>query len=124
MQCNILKNFPFSRDGVTPEQAAAGATADIPAHLVPGLEREGYVRRAEAKDAGSSPENKMLAAAPENKAPDRAGTIRAVIGGLDPTRDFTDAGLPKVDAINALMEGEPVTAAERDEVWAGMQADA
>lgn len=48
MQCMILKSFPFARDGVTAEQAVAGREADIPAELVPGLTREGYVRTVSA----------------------------------------------------------------------------
>lgn len=39
--------------------------------------------------------------------------------------DFTKAGKPDVDAINALMpEGQPkVTAAERDRIWAEIEAE-
>lgn len=74
MQCTILRSLTFSRDGFTPEPAAAGGVADIPADLVAGLEAEGYVRR-ETKDAGPSPENKMEFAV-ENKRSERRGSRR------------------------------------------------
>lgn len=54
----------------------------------------------------------------------RTDAIRAAIGALDPATDFTKGGKPEVDAISALVEGEPVTATERDAVWADMQKDA
>lgn len=53
MLVDIVKPFPFSRDGVTLEQAVEGAL-DLPDALVPGLEAEGYVNKAQ----GGAPENK------------------------------------------------------------------
>jgi hypothetical protein len=50
----------------------------------------------------------------------RATQIETIIGTLNPETDFTKGGKPEVDVINALIEGEPVTAAERDAVWARM----
>ncbi len=57
MLVEVLKPFPFSRDGITEEQAVAGVPADIPENLIPGLERAKYIRQTKA-----------LAGAPENKA--------------------------------------------------------
>ena len=65
MQCEILKAFPFSRDGITQERADVGSDADIPDDLVPGLRDAGFIS---TKDAGASPENKMQPPPAENKA--------------------------------------------------------
>lgn len=66
MLVEIIRPFPFSRDGVTTEQAEPGGAADIPDALVPGLTREGFVR-----------EVKAMPAPPENKAePPRRGRPR------------------------------------------------
>lgn len=59
---------------------------------------------------------------PQADAPtDREAIIAGIIRGLDP-ESFTKGGKPEVDAINAVMpkEADPVTAAERDAVWAQM----
>lgn len=67
--CTILRPFMFSRDGRKSIPAVAGGREDIPADLVPGLEREGYVRPyVVGKAISASPENKMIGGAPENKA--------------------------------------------------------
>jgi len=65
MRVNVIKSFPYSVDGITPIQAVAGETADIPAELVAGLASAGFIKGAEPEkyetaDAGESPENKML----------------------------------------------------------------
>lgn len=65
MLVEIVKPFPFSRDGITEERATAGNPADIPDHLIPGLKREGYVR--ETKALSGAPQNKVEPAL-ENKA--------------------------------------------------------
>lgn len=65
-----------------------------------------------------------VATASSANEPDRAAQIAELIGGLDPAQDFTEGGKPDVRKINALAsEGfPPVTADERDAVWATMQA--
>lgn len=74
--CTILRSFPFSADGFTPEHAEAGSVVGIPGGLVDGLARAGYLRRAdEAKAMGLAVENKMIEAAPENK--DDLSNLRA-----------------------------------------------
>lgn len=50
------KPFPFSRDGVTLEQAIEGEPVDLPEALVPGMTAGGFVI-----------ENKALTGAPESK---------------------------------------------------------
>lgn len=55
----------------------------------------------------------------------RTAAIEDAILGLDEA-DYTQSGKPEVDAINRDLpdEIEPVTAVERDAVWAGMQGPA
>lgn len=63
MRAKILRDFPWSPDGVSQRQAVKGESVDLPDHLVPGLEAEGYVATK-----GADREEKAVAAAPENKA--------------------------------------------------------
>lgn len=65
-----------------------------------------------------------LAAAEEAEAAagDRA-EVAAAIGRLSP-EDFDAQGKPKLDALRAALPGVKVTAALRDEVWAGAKAGA
>ena len=124
MDCKILKSFPFSRDGVTTHNAATGETVDVPDHLVPGLKKEGLL---EVKDAGPSQENKNQGGPDENKGQngdDRETLIRTAISALS-EESFTKEDKPEVDAINELLADEerPVSAAERDEVWAKIEAE-
>ena len=62
----------------------------------------------------------------DGDAPDggRDGAIRTAINGLGED-GYTEGGKPEVQAINAaLPEGtDPVTAKERDAVWAAMQEE-
>lgn len=67
MKVRALKPFPYSADGIRIRQIAEGEEFDCDPGSVPGLKAEGYV--AEAKAMGPSPENKMIPAAEENKAP-------------------------------------------------------
>lgn len=55
--------------------------------------------------------------------PSRADRLVELIAMLG-DEDYTKAGKPEVDAINALMgeDEEPVTAAERDAVWSQVGA--
>lgn len=56
---------------------------------------------------------------------ERGAKIREIINALVPSEDFTDDGTPDVRKINALAPDgfEKVTAAERDLVWAEIQAE-
>lgn len=88
MLCKVIKNFKFSRDGLTLIDAYAGEEHDIPDEQVSGLAAEGFIDGikhgtavkdadlgvgegwgavSENKDAGASIENKDAGAAPENK---------------------------------------------------------
>ena len=71
MLVEVLKPFPFSRDGITEEQAIVGVPADIPDHLIRGLERAKYVRQTKA--LAGAPENKVEPKT-ENKADAAAET--------------------------------------------------
>lgn len=65
MSYTILKDFPFSTNGIDQLQAVEGEERDdIPTTLHPGLVREGYI---EMKSEGSAPENKMIDRSPEDK---------------------------------------------------------
>ncbi|MBI1234760.1 MAG: hypothetical protein GC208_09690 [Alphaproteobacteria bacterium] len=105
MLCDILKTFPFSRDGVDSHMAKAGEQVDIPDALVPGLQRDRYVKPVgeqgnELKSQPAASENKALGSAPENKDGDPV---------FDPRKDQTDgAGKESTDAAQA-------TAASADE---------
>lgn len=77
IMCKILRSFPYSHDGFTPEFAEAGSVVGVPADLVEGLARAGYLRRAgEAKTMGRAVENKMIEAAPENKDDEEVDLLR------------------------------------------------
>ena len=45
MRVTILKSFPYGADGIHAVTLRAGSEADIHDELVPGLEREGWVKR-------------------------------------------------------------------------------
>lgn len=105
--CEILKAFPFSRDGVRVEVAQAGETVDIPARLVDGLTQEGYVRAVAAAPAAR--ETKVIEAAPEAGAPVRhvaaeldeahapaeAAQTPSAFAKFDPDGDGKPGGAPK-----------------------------
>jgi hypothetical protein len=55
---------------------------------------------------------------------DREAAIRAAMEGLTEGVDYTADGTPRVESINSAGSfATPVTAAERDEVWAKVQAE-
>jgi len=56
MQCKIIRDFRFSRNGYSTEDAVAGSEVNIPDALVAGLEAEGYLSTKMIKGAS---ENKM-----------------------------------------------------------------
>jgi hypothetical protein len=66
MRCIILRSFNYSLTGLDQHWASSGTEHDIPDGMVPGLEREGYVRPI--GKAVASPERKVITAAPENQA--------------------------------------------------------
>lgn len=63
MLCKALKDFVYSRDGVTPQKAHRGGLCDIPPAMVGGLVDAGYI------DAPGKTANKMDAAPVETGAP-------------------------------------------------------
>lgn len=120
--CTILRGFPFSADGFTPEHAEAGSIVGIPGGLVDGLARAGYLRRAdEVKAMGQAVENKMIEAAPENKHPlDHDGDGRPG-GSLKPEQ--TD-DLPAIRAAYQAKFGKrPFMGWDRDELTKRMNGD-
>lgn len=65
MSYTILKDFPFSTDGINQIQAVASEERDdIPEVYIAGLEDEGYIA---ARSRGGAPENKMIDRSPEDK---------------------------------------------------------
>ena len=74
MRVAITKPFPFSRDGIRIEQAAAGSVADIPDALVAGLRGEGFVAAladapAESPAVADSPNDRGLVLPPHGSEP-------------------------------------------------------
>lgn len=67
MRYTVLRAFRYSTDGINQFHARPGREPDppIPADLIAGLAKEGYL--GEAKAIGDAPENKAIAAAPANK---------------------------------------------------------
>ncbi len=55
MLYNVLKPFALSRDGIRVENLAAGAETEVPADLVTGLVREGYIAAAKAEALAHEP---------------------------------------------------------------------
>lgn len=110
MLCDILKPFPFSRDGVNSEMATAGGQCDIPDALVPGLTREGFLRQS---GGVAAPENKMVAAAPEVGAPviltDREihADLEALGADFDPRDDLAAKTTLRDEARAARVDGKP-----------------
>lgn len=101
----------FAVDPIAAAQAAAAAAAEA---------------EAEAAAAAAAAEAEAEAAAAA--AAERKSMIADVIAEL-PEDAYTKSGAPEVDAINALLNDrlpdfakhDPVTAAERDAVWAERQ---
>ena len=80
--CLILKSFPYSEDGFTTKHAPAGETVGIPESLVAGLDQAGYVQAVGGvKDAGPSPENKMLPPLDNKSMDDLRAEMSALNGG-------------------------------------------
>jgi len=46
MRIVVIRAFAFAEDGINGRLLAAGAEVEVAERFVPGLEREGYVRRA------------------------------------------------------------------------------
>ena len=78
MLCPVLKQFPYSTDGVTTKIAMPDTSVELPAPLVPGLKREGFIgdpvplaERPDRKMVETpAPENRALFAADENRQTD------------------------------------------------------
>ena len=60
MKCEILKNFPFAKDGINIKNAEAGETVTIPERLVKGLIEGGFISPAGGAKAVQVPENKAV----------------------------------------------------------------
>lgn len=67
MPYTVLRPFRYSTDGLNQFHARPGREPDppIPADLVAGLAKEGYIGEVKAIDG--APENKAVQSAPENK---------------------------------------------------------
>lgn len=73
MRVRVLRQFPYSTDGLTSAMKAVGEEFDCAAPAAPGLIAEKYVAPVEVSAAAGAPENQALPGAPENKIkPSRA----------------------------------------------------
>lgn len=75
MLVRALRSFPYSRDGVTALEAAAGATVDIPDLLVEGLTTGGWI---------ASPDTSLDAARPDDHP--EAARRRELFAKINPTQ--------------------------------------
>lgn len=89
---------------------------------------EGYVEPAESAEAdtagNTSAANSSVVIPPVLSAEERLAEIKTAIGGLDKTieTNWVKSGAPNVAAITTVV-GFDVTAAERDQVWAELEAE-
>lgn len=105
-----------------PGERAGFAEAEAKALIAQGFAVDPDAAARAAEVAAAEAEAEAAAAA------ERESMIAAVIAEL-PEDAYTKSGAPEVDAINALMNDrlpdfakhDPVTAAERDAVWAELQ---
>lgn len=91
-------------------------------YLAPGGEAEIEVSEAHARLIAIDRDVEVIPASDPEPAMSRAEIVQGVIAKLDPLEDFTKAGKPEVDAINAALgdDSPHVTAAERDAIWEAM----
>ncbi|MEN0652387.1 MULTISPECIES: hypothetical protein [Hyphobacterium] len=116
MLCDILKTFPFSRDGVDSHMAKAGEQVDIPDALVPGLQRDRYVKPVgeqgdELKSQPAAPENKALGNAPENKDDD----TEVVAEDAADNESGEDSSAEDTSTTGAEPGGDPVDGSTEDD---------
>lgn len=116
MLVKVLRSFPYSRDGYTTLQAVKGERTDVPDHLVPGLEREGYI--GGTKDAGPSPEDKMIRATPENK---RTAEPRADQAQVEIPDDWRDLPWAQLRSLASKVSNDPVR--DKDGAVAAVEAE-
>jgi len=76
-KCTVLKNFNYSLDGIKAHSAKVGQTPDpdIPADLIEGLRKEGFISLGEVKSVAAAPENKMFEPVIENKQPETVEVV-------------------------------------------------
>jgi len=110
-----------------PGERAGFAEAEAEALIAQGFAVDPIAAAQAAAAAAAEAEAEAEAAAAA--AAERKSMIAGVIGEL-PEDAYTKSGAPEVDAINALLNDrlpdfakhDPVTAAERDAVWAELQS--
>ncbi|SHE79034.1 hypothetical protein SAMN05444339_10270 [Loktanella atrilutea] len=97
---------------------------DLPDDEFDRLVKIGAVGEAKAKAVATRQAPSTSPADPVTFDDPREQAIATVIAGLG-ENEFTKGGLPDLSAINKrLAEGaEPVTATERDKVWAALSAE-
>ena len=86
MKRTVLKDFPYSHDGITLKFAKNGETVDIPDGYCDGLEKEKYIAPLDLQKAPPAPTNdetKMQGPSPENKSEDGVKVETKVEGDKD-----------------------------------------
>lgn len=126
MQVEIIKPFPFSRDGFTTETASPGVVADIPDALVPGLSAEGFVR--ETKAMAGAPENKGTGALRDD-GPTVAQYVEAGYQAVNyPPEGYASRSTPEeiaaaIAAQTPALTAEDIAEMTKDEVLAKLGED-
>lgn len=103
MTLTVLRPFPYSTNGLNQFPAMPGVEPDppIPADLLPGLVKEGYVA-LEGKAISGAPENKDMGAAPANKTADLRAEYERVVGKKPFMRWDADTLAAKIAEAKAL----------------------
>lgn len=121
MLCKVVKNFKFSRDGLTLIDANAGEEHDIPDEQVSGLAAEGFITGIQhgvdgGKDAGAAPENKDAGASVENKDAGAAPENKVEI-----PENWRDLPWPALRSLAASVSPTPVST--RDDCIAAIEIE-
>ena len=84
MKRTVLKDFPYSYDGITLKFAKKGETCDIPDGYCDGLEKEEYIAPVDIQNpAPVGDKTKMLGTSPENKSEDGVKVETKIEGDKD-----------------------------------------
>lgn len=110
----VITNITLRVKGKTGvEYISPGAEVELTPQDAEVLLSRGQVRPLEQVQAA--------APAPEVPPPSIDDIIEAILQ-LDPAKDYTNAGVPNVQAIELVL-GTNINAKQRDEAWAKIQAE-
>lgn len=119
MKIEITHKGVYDKDGKAIE---VGTEIDVTGDTVPSwlLNKGRVIAEKKGKTAVTNPAESALS----DEAAARQARLKEIVGGLS-DGDFIASGAPDVGKVNELLnEGEvEFTAAERDQLWAGIAAD-